>query len=57
MIVLWLNGKGKEATWEVLLVDIDQSELARKVKTTITYESLYFVSVSVCLLPQTLLNL
>ena len=38
MFTLWLNGKGKEATWEVLLElleDIDQSELARKVKTAL----------------------
>ena len=34
MFMLWLSGKGKEATWEVLLElleDINQSELARKV--------------------------
>ena len=38
MFVCWLKGKGKEATWGVLielLDDIDQSELARKVKTTL----------------------
>ena len=40
MFILWLNGKGKEATWEVLLEvleDIDQSELARKVKTALHF--------------------
>ena len=38
MFVCWLKGKGKEATWGVLielLDDIDQSELARKVKTAL----------------------
>ena len=38
MFVYWLKGKGKEATWGVLfelLDDIDQSELARKVKTAL----------------------
>ena len=38
MFVYWLKGKGREATWEVLielLDDIDQSELARKVKTAL----------------------
>lgn len=38
MFTLWLNGKGKKATWEVLLElldDIDQSELARKVKAAL----------------------
>ena len=35
MFVYWLKGKGREATWEVLiecLKDIEQLELARKVK-------------------------
>ena len=35
MFVTWLQGKGREATWEVLielLEDINQSELATKVK-------------------------
>ena len=38
MFMHWLNGKGKDTTWEVLLElleDIDQSELARKVKTAL----------------------
>ena len=38
MFVYWLKGKGREATWGVLielLDDIDQSELARKVKTVL----------------------
>ena len=38
MFVYWLRGKGREATWEVLielLDDIDQSELAKKVKTVL----------------------
>ena len=38
MFVTWLKGKGKEVTWEVLielLEDIDQLELARKVKTAL----------------------
>ena len=38
MFVYWLKGKGREATWGVLielLDDIDQSELARKVKTAL----------------------
>ena len=38
MFMDWLKGKGKEATWEVLLdllVDIDQSELTRKVKNAL----------------------
>ena len=36
MFITWLKGKGREATWEVLielLEDIDQSELATKVET------------------------
>ena len=36
MFVTWLKGKGREATWEVLielLEDINQSELATKVET------------------------
>ena len=35
MFVMWLKGKGKEVTWEVLielLDDIDQSELAKQVE-------------------------
>ena len=42
MLVYWLKGKGREATWGVLielLDDIDQSELARKVKNAL---HLYF---------------
>ena len=38
MFVMWLKGKGKEVTWEELidiLEDIDQSELAKKVKTAL----------------------
>ena len=38
MFVYWLKGKGREATWGVLieiLDDINQSELARKVKTAL----------------------
>ena len=38
MFVYWLKGKGREATWGVLielLDDVDQSELARKVKTAL----------------------
>ena len=38
MLVTWLKGKGREATWEVLielLEDIDQSELAKMVKTAL----------------------
>ena len=38
MFVCWLKGKGREATWGVLielLDDIDQSELAKKVKTAL----------------------
>ena len=38
MFMHWLNGKGKETTWKVLLElleDIDQSELARKVKNAL----------------------
>ena len=38
MFVMWLKGKGREVTWEELielLEDIDQSELARKVKTAL----------------------
>ena len=38
MLVYWLKGKGREATWGVLielLDDIDQSELARKVKNAL----------------------
>ena len=38
MFVYWLRGKGREATWGVLielLDDIDQSELAKKVKTAL----------------------
>ena len=38
MFITWLKGKGREATWEVLielLEDIDQSELAKKVKTAL----------------------
>jgi len=34
----WLNGKGKKATWETLievLGDIDQSELAKQIKTAL----------------------
>ena len=36
MFVTWLKGKGREATWEVLielLDDSDQSELAKQVQT------------------------
>ena len=39
MFVYWLRGKGREATWEVLielLDDIDQSELAKKVASLFT---------------------
>ena len=39
MFVYWLKGKGREATWGVLielLDDIDQSELAKKVKTALS---------------------
>ena len=42
MFVYWLKGKGWEATWEVLielLDDVDQSELAKKVKNAL---HLYF---------------
>ena len=38
MFTLWLQGKGKEATWELLielLDDIDQSELAKQVKAAL----------------------
>ena len=38
MFVTWLQGKGREATWEVLIElidDIDQSELARRVRTAL----------------------
>ena len=38
MFVTWLQGKGREATWEVLielLDDIDQSELAKTVTTAL----------------------
>ena len=38
MFVYWLRGKGREATWGVLielLDDIHQSELAKKVKTAL----------------------
>ena len=38
MFVTWLKGKGREATWEVLielLDDIDQAELAKQVKTAV----------------------
>ena len=38
MFVTWLQGKGIEATWEVLielLDDIDQSELAKRVATAL----------------------
>ena len=38
MFATWLKGKGREATWEVLvelLDDIDQPELAKKVKTAL----------------------
>ena len=38
MFVTWLQGKGREATWEVLielLDDIDQPELAKRVKTAL----------------------
>ena len=40
MFVTWLKGKGREATWEVLielLGDIDQSELAKQVKTALHF--------------------
>ena len=40
MSATWLKGKGKEATWEVLielLDDIDQSELAKQVKTALYF--------------------
>ena len=40
MFVTWLRGKGREATWEVLielLDDIDQSELAKKVETALRF--------------------
>ena len=43
MFVYWLRGKGREATWEVLielLDDIDQSELAKKVETTLHFSLL-----------------
>ena len=39
MFVYWLKGKGREATWRVLielLDDIDQSELARKMKIALS---------------------
>ena len=38
MFVTWLKGKGREATWEVLielLDDSDQSELAKKIKSAL----------------------
>ena len=38
MFMFWLEGKGKEATWELfieLLDDIDQSELAKQVKAAL----------------------
>ena len=38
MFVYWLKGNGREATWGVLielLDDIDQSELARNMKTAL----------------------
>ena len=38
MFVTWLKGNGREATWEVLielLDDINQSELAKMVKTAL----------------------
>jgi len=38
MFVTWLRGKGREATWEVLielLHEVDQSELAKKVKSAL----------------------
>ena len=38
MFITWLKGKGKEATWEVLielLNNIGQSELAKQVKTAL----------------------
>ena len=40
MFVTWLKGKGREATWEVLielLDDIDQSELAKQVKIALYF--------------------
>ena len=40
MFVTWLQGKGREATWEVLiqiLDDIDQSELAKQVETALQF--------------------
>ena len=43
MFVYWLRGKGREATWKVLielLDDIDQSELAKKVETTLHFSLL-----------------
>ena len=38
MLIKWLQGKGREATWETLielLNDIDQSELAKQIKTAL----------------------
>ena len=38
MFQVWLKGKGKKATWETLielLGDIDQSELAKQIKTVL----------------------
>ena len=40
MFATWLKGKGREATWEVLielLDDIDQSELAKQVKIALYF--------------------
>ena len=40
MFVYWLKGKGRKATWEVvieLIDDINQSELAKKVKNALDY--------------------
>ena len=40
MFAYWVKGKGREDTWEVLielLDDIDQSELAKQVKTALQF--------------------
>ena len=43
IFVYWVKGKGRKATWEVLielLDDIDQSELAKKIETALHFSLL-----------------
>ena len=43
MFAYWVKGKGRKATWEVLielLDDIDQSELAKKIETALHFSLL-----------------